>query len=53
MLRDDLLGEHGDAPDGDEREVECGLLVLHERAVERAALMTGVGADDGEAARKP
>ena len=49
---DDLLREHRNAPVRDEFEVECGLLVLHEGAVESAAgaLMSGVGGGDSETA---
>ena len=53
MLRDDPLGHLGDAADRGVGEVQARLLVLHEAGVEAAlALMAGVGADHGEAARQ-
>ena len=53
MLRDDALRDFSHAADGDVREVEAGLLILLEAAVEPAfALMAGVGTCDCEAARE-
>ena len=45
---DDLLRHYGQPPDPDKLEIERGLLVLHEAAVERAAgaLMAGVAGGD-------
>ena len=50
---DDLFRQHGHASDRDVFEVERGLLILHESAIETAAgtLMAGVGGGDGETAR--
>ena len=50
VLRDDLAGEHGHAPDGLVGEVEARLLLRHEGRVEDFPAVTGVGSDDGEAA---
>ena len=50
VLREDLLREHGHAPDRLVGEVEARLLLRHERRVEDLAAMSGVGGDDGEAA---
>ena len=52
MLRDDLPGEHGHAPDRLVGEVEARLLLRHEGRVEDLPAVTGVGGDDGEAAGK-
>ena len=51
---DDLFREHGDAPVRDVCEVESGLLILHEAAIERAAgaLMSGIGCRNGEPANQ-
>ena len=51
---DDLFREHGDAPVRDVCEVESGLLILHEAAIERAAgaLMSCIGCRDGEPANQ-
>src|SRR5687768_14807616 len=51
---DDLFREHGDAPVRDVFEVESGLLILHEAAIEPAAgaLVSGIGCRDGEAANQ-
>ena len=51
---DDLLCEHGDAAVRDIFEIERGLLILHEAAIERApgALMSGIGRRDGETANQ-
>ena len=50
VLRDDLLREHGHAPDRLVGEVEARLLLRHEGRVEDLPAVTGVGGDDGEAA---
>ena len=48
---DDLLGQYRHAADGDEFEVQRGLLILHEGAIERTTrtLMTGIGCGHGKA----
>ncbi len=50
VLREDLLREHGHAPDGLVGEVEARLLLRHEGRVEDLPAVTGVGGDHGEAA---
>ena len=53
MLRHDSLGDFGDAADGDVCEIEAGLLILLEAAIEAAAaFMASIGAGDREAARE-
>ena len=48
---DDLSRQHGDAAVSDVLEVESGLLILHEGAIERAAgtLVAGIGRRNSEA----
>ena len=50
VLREDLLREHGHAPDRLVGEVEARLLLRHEGRVEDLPAVAGVGGDDGEAA---
>jgi hypothetical protein len=50
VLRQDLLREHGHAPDRLVGEVETRLLIRHEGGVEGLPAVAGVGGDDGEAA---
>ena len=52
VLGDDLLCDHGDFGDGLVEKIQCSLLVLEKAAVEPRALMTGVSARHGEAARE-
>ncbi len=49
---DDLPGQYRDAADGDEFEIQRGLLILHEGTVEctTRALMSGIGGGNGKAA---